>query len=94
MYTVKIVGAPIACKEGIKDTWREVAGWAAGQLKTRYGDQVNVFYFDLFDPDCPAIPATSRLPVVFVNDAIVSNGEKISIPLIRKKIEELNPSKD
>lgn len=92
MYTVKIVGAPIACKEGIKDTWRDVAEWASGQLKTRYPDQVKVLYFDLFDPDCPTIPPTSRLPIVFVNDSIVSIGEKISIPQIRKKIEELNPS--
>ncbi|MCX6054410.1 MAG: hypothetical protein NTZ74_05755 [Chloroflexi bacterium] len=91
---MKIVGAPIACKEGIKDTWRDVAEWAAGQLNARYGDKVNVFYFDPFDPECPTIPPTSRLPVVFVNDSIVSNGEKISIPLIRKKIEELNPIKD
>ena len=30
---IQIVGAPIACKEGVKDTWREVAGWAEGQLK-------------------------------------------------------------
>ena len=30
---VKIVGAPVACKDGIKESWREVAGWAAGQLQ-------------------------------------------------------------
>jgi NAD-dependent SIR2 family protein deacetylase len=27
---VVIVGAPIACADGIKDTWREVAAWTEG----------------------------------------------------------------
>ena len=32
---VHIIGAPVACAEGMKDTWREVAAWAAGQLAAR-----------------------------------------------------------
>ena len=35
---VQVVGAPIACAEGAKDTWREVAHWAAGHLPWR-GDE-------------------------------------------------------
>ena len=85
---VKIVGAPVACKEGFKESWREVADWAANHLKARYGDTVRVQYFDLYDPLCPAIPPDGKLPVVFVDDCVVSSGGKISIPLIRKKIEE------
>jgi disulfide oxidoreductase YuzD len=84
---VVIVGAPIACADGIKDTWREVAAWTEGQLKNRFDDQVQVEYFDLFDPLCPDLPENAELPVVFVNNAVVSNGGKISIPLIRKYIE-------
>jgi hypothetical protein len=49
---------------------------------------VRVRYYDLFDPDCPTLPPNSQLPVVFVSDVLVSSGGKISIPLIRKKIEE------
>jgi disulfide oxidoreductase YuzD len=86
---VKIIGAPVACKDGVKDTWREVAEWAGEQLRSRYGESVRVQYYDLFDPDCPTLPPDSRLPVVFVNDLWLSSGGKISIPLIRKKIEEL-----
>lgn len=86
---VAIIGAPVACKEGLKETWREVANWATGQLFAKYGDGVRVHYYDLFDPDCPGIPVNSQLPVVFVNEIVVSSGGKISIPLIRKKIEEL-----
>lgn len=86
---VKIVAAPVACKDGLKETWREVAAWAGDRLTAQYGDEISVRYFDLFDPDCPSIPANSQLPVVLVNDVVVSSGGKVSIPLIRKKIEEL-----
>jgi len=86
---IKIVGAPVACKDGIKDTWREVADWASTQLRSRYGEKVSVQYYDLFDPDCPTLPPDSQLPVVFVDDLLLSSGGKISVPLIRKKVEEL-----
>jgi hypothetical protein len=88
-FQVKIIGALVACKDGNKETWREVAKWAAGQLRSRFGEQVSVQYFDLFDPDCPKFPPESQLPVVFVDEMLISSGGKISIPLIRKKIEEL-----
>ena len=88
MHQVIIIGAPMACKEGIKETWREVAEWTAGQLRSRYGEQVKVQYYDLFDPQCPAIPAEGQLPVVMVDGQVVSCGGKISIPLIRKTIED------
>lgn len=90
MHQVVIVGAPVACKEGIKETWREVAEWAAGQLRSRFGDQVKVQYYDLFDPQCPAIPPEGQLPVVMVDGRVISCGGKISIPLIRKTIEDMS----
>ena len=84
---VQIIGAPIACTDGVKDSWREVADWAAGQLKARYGEQVQVQYFDLFDPGYPPMPPGSQLPLVLVNGEVLSSGGKISIPAIRKRIE-------
>jgi hypothetical protein len=84
---VQIIGAPIACPEGVKDSWRDIARWAAGQLVTRFGDSVRVDYFDLFDSGCPPMPDGAQLPLVLVNGEIVSSGAKISIPLIRQKIE-------
>lgn len=89
LHIVVIVGAPVACEDGIKETWRAVANWAAGQLQARYGDQVKVEYFDLFDPNCPPILPDCQLPLVLVDGKMVSSGGKISIPLIRKKLEEL-----
>jgi len=83
---VQIVGAPIACKDGVKDSWREVSAWAAGQLRTYFGDDVQVKYYDLFDADCPPVPPGSELPLVFVNSGVVISGGKISIPAIRSKI--------
>jgi hypothetical protein len=90
MHQVDIIGAPVACKDGIKETWRDVAEWAAGQLKSRFGGTVQVQYYDLFDPRCPTIPPDGQLPVVMVDGQVVSIGGKISVPLIRKKIEELD----
>ena len=90
MIVVKIIGAPVPCQDGVKDSWREVAEWAGRQLRLRYGETVHVKYFDLFDPDCPVLPPNSQLPVVLVNDVLVSNGGKISVPRIRKKIEGLS----
>jgi len=86
---VTIIGAAIACKEGINDSWREVAGWAARQLTTRCGEAVQVKYYDLFDPECPVIPSGTQLPLVLVNGDVISNGGKISVPAIRKRIEGL-----
>jgi disulfide oxidoreductase YuzD len=86
---VQIIGAPIACKEGVKDSWREVARWAEDQLKRRFGEAVQVKYYDLFDVDCPSMPNEAQLPVVLVNGETTINGGKISIPVIRRKIEIL-----
>jgi len=85
---VRIVGTPEACADGVKDTWREVAVWAGGQLKARFGDSLAVEYFDLFDPDCPPMPAEAQLPLVLINDEVVSSGGKVSVPAIRKRLEE------
>jgi len=86
---VQIIGAPIACSDGVKDSWREVANWAAGQLKTRFGAEVHVQYYDLFDAGCPPIPPGAQLPLVLVNGEVLSNGGKISVPLIRKQVDAL-----
>jgi hypothetical protein len=61
---VHIICAPIACKEGFKDSWREVAAWSAGHLKARFGKVVQVKYFDLFAANCPPVPAGAQLPLV------------------------------
>ena len=89
VVSVRIVGAPIACEGGVKDSWRDTAQWAEGQLKNRFGEAVQVKYFDLFDADCPPMPANAQLPLVLVEDEVVISGGKISIPIIRRKVEEM-----
>jgi disulfide oxidoreductase YuzD len=89
IVTVQIIGAPIACKEGVKDTWRETAAWASGQLRQRFGEAVLVKYFDLFDPACPPMPNDAQLPLVLVNGEVLSSGGKISVPALRRKIESI-----
>ena len=86
---IHIIGAPVACAEGVKDTWREVAGWAAAQLRNRIGTAVHVQYFDLFDPDCPPLPQEAQLPLVLVNGQVLSSSGKISVPVIRRHLESL-----
>ena len=86
---VQIVGAPIACADGVKDAWRETALWAANQLNERFGDSVRVEYFDLFDPACPPLPPGAQLPVVMVAGEVLSSGGKVSMPLIRRRLEAL-----
>ena len=89
---VQIVGAPVACAAGVKDTWREIAAWAAGQLRGYFGDAVRVDYYDLFDPACPALPPGAQLPLVLVKDELLSSGGKIVIPAIRRRVEALGIS--
>ena len=86
---VQIIGAPIACKDGVKDSWRETAKWAADQLKIYFDQAVEVHYFDLFDADCPPMPNGAQLPLVLVNHEVLSSGGKISIPLLRRKIKSI-----
>lgn len=86
---IQIIGAPIACADGVKDTWREIAYWAAGQLKVRFGEAVEVRYSDLFDADCPSLPPNAQLPVVLINGEAIINGGKIAMPVIRRKVEAL-----
>lgn len=89
VVTVQIVGAPIACEGGVKDSWRDTAKWAQGQLKARFGKAVEVRYYDLFDADCPSLPEGAQLPLVLMEGEVVSSGRKISMPIIRRRVEEL-----
>jgi disulfide oxidoreductase YuzD len=86
--SVRIIGAQVACQEGVMDSWREVAAWVQGQLDARFGEAVQVRYYDLFDADCPSMPAGAKLPLVMVEREVISSGGKISVPAIRRKVEE------
>ena len=86
---VQIVGAPVACAEGTKESWRDVSNWVSGQLRARFGDRVRVNYYNLFDVDCPPMPAAAQLPLVLIEGEVVSSGGKISVSLLRKKVEAL-----
>jgi len=86
---VQIIGAPIACKEGVKDTRREIAEWASGHLRQRFGEGVQVQYLNLFDPACSPMPPSAQLPLVLVNSEVLSSGGRISVPALRRKIEAI-----
>ena len=84
--TVEIVGVPVACGGGVKDSWREIASWVARELERAFGGAVRVQYHDLFESGCPALPADAKLPVVLIDGEPITVGEKISIPTIRKAL--------
>lgn len=86
---VQIIGAPIACKDGVKLSWRSVAQWVTCQLKGYFDDAVQVKYYDVSDPDCPSMPVGAKLPLVLVNGEVTRHGRKISVPAIRRKIRAL-----
>lgn len=86
---IQIIGAPLACAEGVKETWRELGIYFAGQLRERYGPSVETTYYDLFDPACPPLPPEAQLPIVLVAGRAVINGGKLSLPLIRRYLESL-----
>jgi hypothetical protein len=84
---VEIIGAPVACADGVKETWREVADWTCNKLQVRFGEAVRLRYYDLFDVDRPAVPDGAELPLVLVAGKALSSGGKISIPAIRRQVE-------
>lgn len=86
---VQIIGAPVACEDGVKESWRVVAAWAERQLRTRFGEAVQLDYYDLFDDDCPTLPSKTKLPLVLVDGEVLTSGGKISVPAIRKHLETL-----
>jgi hypothetical protein len=86
---VQIIGAQIACAEGLKDSWRELADYARRHLETRFNGSCQVEYFDLFDPGCPQMPADAQLPYVMVAGEKFSSGGKLNIPTIGKRVAEL-----
>ncbi|HUV16582.1 MAG TPA: hypothetical protein VMW28_08490 [Pelolinea sp.] len=87
--SIQITGSLIACSEGVRDDWRNITNWLKGKLKILYGDQVEVEYFDLFDNNRPELPKDAKLPVILINNEVISMGEKISIPLIKTKLKTL-----
>ena len=84
--TVEIVGVPVACGDGVKDTWREIAAWVSWELDRAFGDAVRVQYHDFFEAGCPALPANARLPVVLIDGEAITAGAKISLPAIRRAL--------
>lgn len=86
---IQIIGSPVACADGVKDTWRDLAGWIGGKLRARYGTAVTTIYYDLFDPNCPLLPPDAQLPLVLVDGELVSSGGKLSMPVIRHQLDAL-----
>jgi len=101
VVTVRVFGVPTANSCGPQDGWREATEWVARSLKTRFGEQVRVEYFDLFSDAVDAFPNVTEMiargeakpPLVFIGDELLSAGERISGPAIRRRLEALGLTK-
>ena len=87
MIKVQIIGTQIACSEGLKDTWRELAAYVKSQVSVRFQNQVEVEYFDLFDKKCPSFPTNAQIPNVLIDGELFSSGGKIVIPKLTKYLD-------
>ncbi len=101
VVTIRVFGVPTTsgCDCGTNSsTWRDATEWVARSLKTHFGDKVRVEYFDLFLDALDAFPQVIDLvargkaqpPLVFIDDELLSEGERISGPAIRRRIEALS----
>ena len=94
---VRIFGTPVACKDGVKDAWRDTAAFVGHALRLRFGDHVQWEYHDLFSPDMDHFPQVvalvangqGRVPLVFVGDELLSSGRTMSMPDICRRLEAL-----
>ncbi len=94
IITVEIIGAKIACSQGLRDDWRNLAEWIGSKFDILYNGRVITIYYDLFDENHPLLPENAKLPVVIVDHEIFSMGGKIAMSLIRKKIDEIIKSEN
>jgi disulfide oxidoreductase YuzD len=81
-----------------KPTWETATHLLRSQLERRFGGSVTVEYVELFSPRSFDLPEmlmkgigdeSLRLPVVLVNDHVVSSGVKLNEGLLARRIEEI-----
>ncbi len=94
---VRVFGVPTADPCGAREGGRAATEWVARSLANYFGDQVRVEYIDLFAEEADQYPAvmalvssgSAKLPLVFVGDKLLTSGDKISSPAIRRCLEAL-----
>jgi disulfide oxidoreductase YuzD len=93
---VRVFGAPTAGACCSSNGWQEATEWVGGSIRQRFGDRVRVEYIDIFTPEMDTFPDIlqsiaregARLPFVYVGDHLLSAGERISGPAIRRFLEK------
>ncbi len=91
---VRVFAAPMAaCGSG--GTWASVVAAMGDRIARRFGDAVTVEFVELFSQrsfDFPAVLARvesgAGLPVVTIGDAVISEGGKLSEPVICRALAE------
>lgn len=90
---VVILTAPDSPCAGTRG-WAATVAYLAGRLSIRGGPGLEIEHVELFNPrsfELPgllaAVEAGARLPIVTVNDRVVSTGEKLSEARLRGAVE-------
>ena len=95
---VAVVAVSVGSCAG-KPTWETAANLLRTRLQRRFGEQVSVEYIELFSPrsfDFPEMlkgigDESLKLPIVLVNDQVLSSGIKLNEGLVARRVEELSP---
>ena len=95
IVTVTVLAAPSTPCSG-KMTWETATDFLRDRLNRRFGAQVAVNYVELFSAESFAFPDVLeaiqqekyRLPIVFVDGSVVSDGTKINEGLIARHVRE------
>lgn len=99
-FIVRIFGMPVAgCKPG--KSWQDAANFTKYQLRSKFGDYVDVEYIDFLPPKWKEFPEIidlinkkkAKIPIVVVNNEVISTGGKINISKIEKYLLNLGVKK-
>lgn len=97
---VRIFGVPVAgCKPG--KSWQDAANFAKNWLSSRFGKQVEVEYVEFLPcrwKDFPEVielinKEKAKIPIITVNDEVISTGGKVNISQIEKYLLDIGLKK-
>lgn len=92
---IKFVTLPETCKPD-KQSWADVAKLLRSKINTEFGDKVTFCHIEFMSADWFSDPTLNEIsesmemkfPFILINEDIFSNGEKVNIIKLLKKVKE------
>lgn len=92
---IRVFAAPMAACGGSGQTWALAAATLGQRLERRFGQMVSTEFVELFSPRSFEFPgvlarieAGGPLPLVTIGDDVITEGGKLSEPLIARALVE------